>query len=62
MPSEWLPIVLGQEGEEAGPLDGEEALQDTIRLVFEHYNTLSRDLQRGNGRYRPVFDVNSPRP
>jgi uncharacterized protein len=57
MPSEWLPIVLGQDGEHADAFDNEEALQDTIRLVFKHYNTLSRELQRGEGRYRPVFDV-----
>ena len=57
IPSDWLPIALGQEGEDTAAFEGEEALQDTIRLVFKHYNTLSRELQRGEGRYRPVFDV-----
>jgi uncharacterized protein len=61
MPNEWLPVALGQEDEEADAFDGDDALlQDTIRLVFKHYDTLGRQLQRDDGRYRPVFDV-SPR-
>jgi uncharacterized protein len=61
MPNEWLPVALGQEDEEADTFDGDDALlQDTIRLVFKHYDTLGRQLQRDDGRYRPVFDV-SPR-
>ena len=59
MPSEWLPIALGREGEEVDAFDGEDVLQDTIQLVFKHYNTLGRELQHGDGRYRPVFDVNA---
>ena len=58
MSGEWLPIALGQGSEEANAFDGEDALQDTIRLVFKHYDTLGQELQRGDGRYRPVFDVN----
>lgn len=60
MPSEWLPIALGREGEEVDAFDGEDVLQDTIQLVFKHYNTIGRELQHGDARYRPVFDV-SPR-
>ena len=57
MPSEWLPIVLGQNGENAGVFENENAIQETIRLVLKHYNVLSGELQRGSGRYRPVSDA-----
>ena len=60
MPGEWLPIALGQEDEEADAFDGDGILQGAIQLVFKHYDTLVRQLQRNDGRYRPVFDV-SPR-
>jgi uncharacterized protein len=57
MPNEWLPIVLGDNGEGAGAFETQDAMQDCVQLVFKHYNTVSRDLQRGSGRYTPVFDV-----
>lgn len=59
MPREWLPVVLGQEDGSLGALDDEAALQETFKLVLEHYNAVSRDLQRCNGSYRPVFDIDT---
>ena len=54
MPSEWLPIILADDG---GAFESNAAMQDCVQLVLGHYNSVSRDLQRGSGRYAPVFDV-----
>jgi len=59
MPSEWLPIVLGQDGPDEPVFENENAMQETVRLVFKHYNVLSRTLQHDSGRYQPVFDVDA---
>lgn len=55
LPSEWLPVVLGDDDADGGTHSSEVKLQDCVQLVLGHYNAVSRDLQRG--RYAPVFDV-----
>ena len=57
MPSEWLPIVLGQNEEGIAVFENDNAMQESIRLVLKHYNVLSRTIQHGSGRYQPIFDV-----
>ena len=57
MPREWLPVVLGQEDGSLGAFDDEKAVQETVKLVLEHYNAVSRDLHGRHNGYRPVFDV-----
>ncbi len=59
MPREWLPVVLGQEDGSLGALNDEAALQETVELVLEHYNAVSRELQGCDGSYRPVFDIDT---
>ena len=59
LPSVWLPIVLGSNGEAGGLSGSGAAVQDCVQQVLAHYNAVSRDLQRANGRYVPVFDFDS---
>lgn len=59
MPSEWLPIILGDEAGDGGIFESDADLQNCIQLVFKHYNAVSQDLQHGAGRYRPLFDVDA---
>lgn len=58
MPSEWLPLIWGkaEDGEEP-VFEGEEQLKTTIDLIMKHYNAIGRDLARNNGRYVPIYDV-----
>jgi len=58
LPSEWLPPIWGGGDEEAAPVfDSADDVQALVGLIMRHYNALSRDLQRGRGRYVPVFEV-----
>lgn len=57
MPEEWLPIVLGDDDGNAGVFESEADLQACLKLMLRHHDTVSRDLQRGRGRYAPIFDV-----
>ena len=52
MPSEWLPIVWGDDD---GPIfDGVEQAQTISSLIMDHYNDIIRDLDRS--QYRPIYD------
>ena len=54
LPSEWLPVVWG---EEEPVFDSLEQAQTVNGLIMGHYNDLVRDLERG--RYRPVYDIDN---
>ena len=51
-PSEWLPLVWG---EEAPTFDSQEQAQGVVGLIMEHYNNLIWQLDQG--RYSPIYDV-----
>jgi uncharacterized protein len=53
-PSEWLPLVWGDDDESA-PFDSQEQLESTMANVLAHYNAVGMALRRG--RYEPLFDV-----
>ena len=56
MPSEWLPLVWGGEGEASGPVfQDAKQMEKLVGLIMEHYNATANDLDRG--RYAPVFHV-----
>src|SRR4051812_33010768 len=58
LPSEWLPPIWGGGDEETAPVfDSADEVQALVGLIMRHYNALSRDLQRGRGRYVPIFEV-----
>src|SRR5215203_3605817 len=58
LPSEWLPPIWGGGDEETAPVfDSADDVQALVGLIMRHYNALSRDLQRGRGRYVPIFEV-----
>ena len=58
LPSEWLPPIWGAGDEETAPVfDSADDVQALVGLIMRHYNALSRDLQRGRGRYVPIFEV-----
>jgi uncharacterized protein len=52
MPSEWMPVVWGDEGP---VFESEHRAQTVIDLIMEHYNDIIRQLDRG--AYRPIHDV-----
>ncbi len=54
-PEEWLPLALGQTADGPAVLADGNAVRETVRLIFRHYNALARDLQRG--RYEPLFEI-----
>ena len=57
MPSEWLSLIWGADGEEAEPVfDSMEDVEETVGLIMKHYNAVANDLHRGHG-YGPIFDV-----
>ncbi len=43
MPSEWLPIIFGDDG---GMFESKAAMHDCVQLVLGHYNSVGQDLQR----------------
>ena len=51
-PSEWLPLVWG---EEAPVFDSQDQAQSIIDLIMGHHNDMIRQLDQG--RYRPVYDI-----
>lgn len=53
-PSEWLPLVWG---EDAPLFDSEDQAQTVIGLIMGHYNDIIRQLNRG--RYRPIYDIDT---
>jgi uncharacterized protein len=58
LPSAWLPPIWGVGDEETAPVfDSADDVQALVGLIMRHYNALSRDLQRGRGRYVPIFEV-----
>ena len=57
MPEEWLPIVLGDADRDAEAFESEADLQACLELMLRHHDAIGRDLQRGRGRYAPIFDV-----
>jgi uncharacterized protein len=59
MPAEWLPPVWTRDGETEPVFDNEEQLRTTVDLVMKLYNSISRDLGRGDGRYAPLYDVHA---
>jgi len=60
MPSEWLPPIWGDGEEEADPaLGSADDVQALVGLIMRHYNAIARDLQRGPGRYAPIYDVDA---
>lgn len=54
MPSEWLPVVWGEEG----PMfENEHQAQAIIDLIMRHYNDIIRQLDRGG--YSPIYDIDN---
>jgi len=56
MPSEWLPLVWGDE-EDAPVFENAKQAEQLVGLVMEHYNATVSDLR--SGRYAPVFEVDT---
>ena len=54
MPSEWLPVVWGEEGP---VFDNEGQAQAIVGLIMGHYNDIIHRLDRG--RYRPLYDFDT---
>ena len=54
MPSEWLPVVWGEDGPE---FDDERQAQIIVGLIMGHYNDIIHRLDRG--QYRPVYDIDT---
>jgi uncharacterized protein len=52
MPSEWMPVVWG---DEEPVFDSIEQAQAVSNLILGHYNDVIRQLDRS--RYRPIYDV-----
>ena len=60
MPGEWLPIVWGGGNNEAAPVfENIKQVEQLVGLIMERYNAVAADLQRGFGRYEPLFDVDT---
>jgi uncharacterized protein len=57
MPSEWLPLVWGDDEDTAPIFENSRQAEQLVGLVMEHYNTTAHDLQ--SGRYAPVFEVDT---
>src|SRR5215213_981933 len=56
MPSEWLPLVWGDE-EDAPVFENAKQAEQLVGLVMEHYNATASDLR--SGRYAPFFEVDT---
>jgi uncharacterized protein len=57
-PSEWLPIVWGQDGATPQPaFDNLDHANRVLGLLMEHYNDVARTLMDRADRYSPLFAV-----
>ena len=57
-PSEWLPIVWGQDRADPQPtFDNLDHVNRVLGLVMEHYNNVARTLMDRPDRYTPLFAV-----
>jgi uncharacterized protein len=56
-PSEWLPIVWGNEGEDVPAFDDVDHLNRVLGLVMDHYNDVARTLMERPDDYGPLFAV-----
>ncbi|MDP6875921.1 MAG: UPF0149 family protein [Alphaproteobacteria bacterium] len=54
MPSEWMPVIWGNE---EPVFDNVEQAQTVSNLILEHYNKISRQLDKR--RHSPVFDIDT---
>lgn len=54
MPSEWLPVVWG---EDSPAFEGERQAQAIVGAIMEHYNDIIRQLDRD--RYSPIYDLDN---
>jgi uncharacterized protein len=54
MPSEWMPVIWGDDGPE---FEDERQAQAIINLIMGHYNDIVRGLDRG--RHRPLYDIDA---
>lgn len=54
MPSEWLPIVWGEDGP---AFEDEHQAQAIVNLIMGHYNDIVRGLDRS--RHRPLYDIDA---
>lgn len=54
MPSEWMPLIWG---EEAPTFDSLDQVQTINGLIMGHYNDIIRQLDRG--RYSPIYDIDT---
>ena len=59
LPGEWMPLVWNQNPDAEFVFDDEKQVRDAVELVMKLYNTISRNLQRGDDHYDPIFDVHS---
>jgi len=56
MPSKWLPVVWGSEGDEPA-FDSLDHVNRVLGLVMEHYNGVARTLNERPDCYGPLFAV-----
>jgi len=57
-PSEWLPIVWGQDGADPQPaFDNLDHVKRVLGLLMQHYNAVARTLMDRPDRYSPLYAV-----
>jgi uncharacterized protein len=57
-PSEWLPIVWGQDSDDPQPtFDNLDHANRVLGLIMEHYNAVARALMERPDHYSPLFAV-----
>jgi len=56
-PSEWLPVVWGNDGEDDPAFDNIDHLNRVLGLVMDYYNDVARTLLERPDRYGPLFAV-----
>ena len=54
-PSEWLPLVWGQDDEAEPVFENEQQLSATVDLVMKLYNRISNSLRDDEEQYVPLF-------
>jgi uncharacterized protein len=57
-PSEWLPPIWSDDGGES-PFEEEDEARWYAGLVIQHYDSVTRTLNRGPGHYKPFFEVDA---